>query len=127
MKSNRFRKGLVAGIIILLISVSVLSSVSSASDISVSKKIVLKNTESDGNSFFGYLCGRIKNVSEDEYGPEFEAVNLYIVSLIPFGFYHLNSGEEVYIAAIAPDNFFLIGFLTNNFIIGLCMHVNWYY
>ena len=47
------------------------------------------------------------------------------MSLIPFRFYHLNSGEEVSITAINPDMYVIIGFLKDNFVIGLCMHVNW--
>jgi hypothetical protein len=119
------KKGLLASFMVALMLVTVLSAVSSADDISVSKKIVYTNTEPTSYPTFAYLCGRIKNVSVYEFATCFDAVNLYIVSLIPFGFYHLNSGEEVYISAVAPDMFPIVGFLTDNFIIGLCMNVGW--
>jgi len=84
------KKLLVFGIIALFVGLAFIPSFNA---VSIKDETVSTNTESAEYSITAYLFGRIENLSEDEYQKSFNAVNLRIVSLFPFGFYHLNSGE----------------------------------
>ena len=64
---------------------------------------------------------------ENSTEKSFNAVNLRIVSLFPFGFYHLNSGERVYIEPekTPPIKFIIYGILTDKIIFVYCKNVGW--
>ena len=124
MEKSWYKKGLVVGIIFLFIGLAFIPSFNA---ISIKEETVSTNTESAEYSKSACLFGRIENLYEDEYQKTFNAVNLRIVSLFPLGFYHLKSGERVY---IEPENtppimFIIYGILTDNFIFVLCKNVGW--
>jgi hypothetical protein len=122
MSRDIIGKAFVLSIIFLFIGVAFIPSFNA---VSIDEETLSIKTEPINYPTFAFLFGRIKNRHTDEHAENFDAVNLYIMSLIPFGLYHLNSGEEVYISAVAPDHYVIVGFLTDNFIIGLCMNANW--
>ena len=112
---------MVIGIIFLFIGIAFIPSFNA---VSIEEETVSTNTEPTG-SIFAFLYGSIKNRHPDWYEECFDAVNLHIVSLYPFGFYHLNSGEEVCIYLFPPNITPIVGIFTDNFIFGLCMGIGW--
>ena len=112
MQNRMVRKGLVVGIIGLLILICVPQNGGAE--------------EQGGNSNLALISGRIDNLLEDDVERTFNAVNLRILSLKPLGYYRLNDDEVVYMACIGVDEVFpFFGILTNNFIFGLCWEVDW--
>ena len=124
MPNTLSRKGLVVWIIVLFISLTFIPNFNA---ISIKDKAVSTNIELSEYSITAYLFGRIENLYEDEYQKSFNAVNLRIVSLFPFGFYHLNSGERVYIypSNTPPIDFYVYGILNDNIIFVYCKNVGW--
>jgi len=124
MKNTLFKKGLLIGIIVLFFGLAFIPSYNA---VSIKDEKVSTNTESAEYSITAYLFGRMENLSEDEYQKSFNAVNLRIISLFPFGFYHLNSGERVHIdpTNTPPIRFIIHGILTDNIIFVYCKNVGW--
>ena len=124
MKNTLFKKGLVVGLIVFFSSLAFIPNFNA---ISLKHETVSTNTESAEYSITAYIFGRIENLSEDEYQKSFNAVNLRIISLFPFGFYHLNSGERVYIDTTntPPIRFIIHGILNDNIIFVYCKNVGW--
>jgi hypothetical protein len=121
------KKGLIATFMVALMLITVFSAVVGVNAISIKEETVSTNTEPAEYSKSACLFGRIENLYEDEYQKTFNAVNLRIVSLFPLGFYHLKSGERVYIEPnnTPPIMFIIYGILTDNFIFVLCKNVGW--
>ncbi len=125
MKKSILKIRLITLIIILFLGLGIQHSF--ANEVSINSnndRLVSENIEPSEASDLVYLYGRIKNLWEDDYEKSFNAVNLRIRSLIPFGFYHLDSGEEVHIICLTKEVFPFFGIITDNFIIGLC-EVSW--
>jgi hypothetical protein len=122
MERNMFKKVLVVGILFLFIGVAFIPSFNA---VSIEEETVSTNTEPTGFVSFAFLYGGIKNRYTDWYDEYFNAVNLHIVSILPFEFYHLNSGEKVHIHNPPFPFATFYGILTDNFIFGLCMGIGW--
>lgn len=65
-----------------------------------------------------FIRGRIDFLYYDDYEIDFNAVNVRITSLIPFGFYHLDSDEELSIICLTKGVFPFFGRFTSSFIFG---------
>ena len=117
MRNVCFKKGLVVGIILLLIGIGFIPNYIA---ISIKDETTITIDSAPVNyTILACLFGRIENLRESQTTITFDAVNLFVVSFILPGFYHLNSGEEIQISCLMDDVFPIFGILTDNFIFAI--------
>ena len=111
------KKALVVGVILLFIVIGFNPSINAVSI--KDETTVTIDSEPVNFTVLACLFGRIENLRESQTTITFDAVNLFVVSFILPGFYHLNSGEEIQISCLMDDVFPIFGILTDNFIFAI--------